>query len=81
MVHNTCCIMYLMPVVISVCCNPKQPSIHAARVVATVPKAQCDSLMGGPDHFFNYLLAALRERYPARRFTSLSFLTNSRYAR
>lgn len=39
MAHNTCCIMYLMPVVISVCCNPKQPFIHALHVVAIVTMA------------------------------------------
>lgn len=30
MAHNACCIMYRMLVVISMCCNPKQPSIHAS---------------------------------------------------
>jgi len=39
MAHNACCIMYRMLVVISVCCNPKQPSIHALRVVSVVPMA------------------------------------------
>lgn len=33
MAHNACCIMYRMLVVISMCCNPKQLSIHASRYV------------------------------------------------
>lgn len=51
MVHNTCCIMYLMLVVISVCCNPKQPSIHTPHAVAIVTMAQPCSPTGGLNRF------------------------------